>query len=61
MGRPLSEKEMKGVVGGEAVTLSGILAVMAIAVMAVVAYKLFRSGEARQAKVELPGGFSFVW
>lgn len=61
MARPMTESEMLNTVGGEAITISGILAIMAIAVMAVVAYKLFQSGGQRQAKVELPGGFTFVW
>ena len=61
MARPMTEGEMQRTVGGEAITLSGILAIMAIAVMTVVAYKLFTSGGQRQAQVKLPGGFSFVW
>lgn len=58
---PLDENQMASVRGGEPVTLSSVLAVMAIAVMTVVVYKLFRSGEERAAKVSLPGGFSFAW
>lgn len=61
MARPMTDEEMRQTRGGEAITISSVLAIMAIAVMAVVAFKLFQSGGQRQAKVELPGGFTFVW
>lgn len=61
MARPMTEAEMRETRGGEPLTISSVLAIMAIAVMAVVAFKLFQSGGQRAAKVELPGGFSFTW
>ena len=55
--RSLSEVEMREVKGGEAITLSAVLALMSIALVSVIAYKLFFSEGG--GKVTLPGGFSF--
>jgi len=54
-------EEMSETKGGEAITISSILAIMSIAVMAVVTYRLFKSGTNRAGKVSLPGGFTFSW
>lgn len=59
--KKLSDEEMKEVQGGEAITLSSILAIMSIAVVTVVTYRLFKSGGKRAGKVQLPGGFTFTW
>lgn len=56
--RELSLQEMQTLQGGEAITLSAILAIMAIAVMAVVVYRMFVSSDGSAA---LPGGFKFTW
>lgn len=56
--RELSLQEMQTLQGGEAITLSAILAIMAIAVMAVVVYRMFVSSNGSAA---LPGGFKFTW
>lgn len=56
--RELSMEEMQVLQGGEAITLSAILAIMAIAVMAVVVYRMFVSSNGSAA---LPGGFKFTW
>lgn len=56
--RELSMEEMQVLQGGEAITLSAILAMMAIAVMAVVVYRMFVSSNGSAA---LPGGFKFTW
>ena len=61
MAKPMTPEEKRAVKGGEARTLTGVMAIMSIAVMTVICYKLFQSGGSRQAKVTLPGGFSFVW
>lgn len=56
--RELNDTEMLSVRGGEAITLTSIMALMAVAVVTIVCYKLFRSGK---GKVSLPGSFSFSW
>ena len=43
---------------GEALTLTAVMAVAAVAVMAVVVYRLFMSGKGSAA---IPGGFKFSW
>ena len=43
---------------GEGVTLAAVMAVAAIAVMAVVVYRLFMSGKGSAA---IPGGWKFSW
>lgn len=54
----LSKKECDEYYVGEAITLTTVMAVCAIAVMAVVVYRLFMSGKGTAA---LPGGFKFTW
>ena len=49
---------MKNIKGGEAITLTAIMAVLAIAIVAVVCYRFFISPK---GKVDLPGGFKFEW
>ncbi|MFA6830498.1 MAG: hypothetical protein WCR67_07370 [Bacilli bacterium] len=56
--RIMSSEEMEETVGGEAITLSAILALMAIGLTAVICYRLFFSGS---GKTTLPGGFTFQW
>ena len=43
---------------GEAITLTAVMAIVAIAVMAVVVYKIFRSAK---GGVNVPGGWKFTW
>ena len=43
---------------GEGLTLTAVMAVAAVAVMAVVVYRLFMSGKGSAA---IPGGFKFSW
>lgn len=57
--RKLTSEEEERVVGGEAITLSAILALLAIGIVTVVCYKLFVSHG--DGKVVLPGGFTFSW
>lgn len=54
----LTEKELMEIRPGEALTIGAILAIMAIAIAAVAAYKLFTSSE---ASIKFPGGFTFKW
>ncbi len=56
--RMLSKAECDSCVGGEAITLAGIMAILAIAIIAVVCYRFFVSAE---GTVKLPGGFQFEW
>ncbi len=56
--RKLTNQEMEEVKGGEAITLTAIMAVLAIAIVAVVCYKFFVTSK---GKVDLPGGFKFEW
>lgn len=44
--------------GGEVLTLSAVLTVLVVAIIAVVCYRLFMSGE---GSVSLPGGYKFTW
>lgn len=53
----ISENECKSIMTGE-ITLAAVMAVCAIAVMAVVVYKLFMTKEGSTA---VPGGWKFTW
>ena len=55
---PMSEQRQQEVVVGEGVTMAMVTLVFTIAILAVVAYKLFM---ANRAKVEVPGGWKFEW
>ncbi|OPZ36563.1 MAG: hypothetical protein BWY98_00387 [Tenericutes bacterium ADurb.BinA155] len=54
----LDEREMASIRVGEAITLGAVLAILAIAIVAVVVYKLFRSPH---GSAKLPGGYAFEW
>lgn len=56
--RELNQQEMKMLNGGEVLTLSAVLAVLVVAIIAVVCYRLFMSSE---GSVALPGGYKFTW
>lgn len=56
--KELTSEEEKNVVGGEAITLTAIMALLAIGLVTVICYKLFFSDK---GKTTLPGGFSFSW
>ena len=49
---------MNEIIGGEAITLTAVLAVLAAAVVAVIVYKLFISNK---GGATLPGGWKFSW
>ena len=51
-------EEMENHRVGEAITLTAVMALVAVAVMAVVIYRLFRSGK---GGVSVPGGWKFSW
>ena len=54
----LTPEEMQEHYVGEAITLTAVMALVAVAVMAVVVYRLFRSGK---GGVTVPGGWKFSW
>ena len=55
---PLSQRELCETRCGETITLSAVMAVMAIAVVAVAIYKLFYTED---GLIQLPGGYKFQW
>ena len=54
----LSQEECKNYHVGEAISLTAVMAMAAIAVMAVIVYRLFMSGKGSAA---IPGGWKFSW
>lgn len=54
----LSDKELESTFVGETFTLATVLAILAIAVVTVIVYKIFTSNK---GKTSLPGGWSFQW
>ena len=54
----LSSKECDEHYVGEGITLATVMAIAAIAVMAVVVYRLFMSNKGSAA---IPGGWKFSW
>lgn len=54
----LTEKEMSDHYVGEAITVTAVMALVTVAVMAVVIYRLFRSSK---GGVTVPGGWKFSW
>ncbi len=54
----LTNYALSKVKGGEPITLTAIMAILIIAIVTVVVYKLFTS---RQGSTTIPGGFKFEW
>ena len=54
----LSQEEMQNHYVGEAITLTAVMALLCAAIVAVVIYRLFRSGK---GNVNIPGGWKFSW
>ena len=54
----LTLEEMNNHRPGEAITVTAVMALVTVAVMAVVVYRLFRSGK---GGVTVPGGWKFSW
>ena len=54
----LTNQEMANTFVGEAITLTAVMAICAIAIMAVVVYRIFRS---QKGAVNVPGGWKFNW
>lgn len=57
MKRQLTEQEMSQIVTGE-ITLAAVMAICAIAIVAVVVYRMFMSKEGSSS---IPGGWKFSW
>lgn len=58
MKEELTEFECRQIITGEAITLTAIMAICAIAIAAVIVYKLFLSN---QGSTTIPGGWKFSW
>ena len=56
--RLMTLKEMENHRVGEAITVTAVMALVTVAIMAVVIYRLFRSGK---GGVTVPGGWKFSW
>jgi hypothetical protein len=54
----LTNEEMEKEIVGEAITLSAVMAIVAVAIAAVLIYRLFMSGE---GGVSITGGWKFSW
>ena len=54
----MSEEELENHVPGEAITLTAVMAILAVAIIAVVAYKIFTSNK---GTTTVPGGWKFTW
>lgn len=54
----MTEEELQNHYVGEALTVTAVMAIVTVAVMAVVIYRLFRSNK---GGVTVPGGWKFSW
>ena len=54
----MTPEEMSNHRVGEAITVTAVMALVTVAIMAVVVYRLFRSGK---GGVSVPGGWKFSW
>lgn len=57
-GKELSEFELETISPGEALVFGAVMAILVIAVMTVVVYKILRT---KEGAVKLPGGWQFTW
>lgn len=58
MKKELTYEECSSIVTGEAISLAAVMAIVAVAVAAVIVYKLFLSSE---GSTTIPGGWKFTW
>ena len=54
----MSSEELKNHYVGEAITVTAVMAILCVAIMAVVVYRLFRSSK---GSATVPGGWKFSW
>jgi len=57
-GTPLTLEERELICPGEALTLTAVMAVLAISIVTVIVYRLLRSSK---GSTKLPGGWQFTW
>ncbi len=55
---PLNNIELNSIKCGEALSFTAVMTITMIAVVTVVIYKLYSSGD---GTVQLPGGYKFQW
>lgn len=58
MKNELTNEECSNIITGEAISLAAVMAIVAVAVAAVIVYKLFLSSE---GSTTIPGGWKFTW
>lgn len=58
MKHEMSLEELNAQVVGEVISLTMVMAVMAVAIAAIVAYKIFVS---KKGTTTIPGGWKFTW
>ena len=58
MKKELLDEQMVKVEGGEALTLSAVLSVLVIGIVAVMCYRIFMS---EKGNISLPGGYKLSW
>lgn len=58
MKKELTYEECSSIITGEAISLAAVMAIVAVAVAAVIVYKLFLSSE---GSTTIPGGWKFTW
>ncbi|MCR4562963.1 MAG: hypothetical protein K5694_07175 [Bacilli bacterium] len=57
-GTNLTESELSNIAPGEALTLTVVMAIVAVAVATVVIYRLMKG---KEGTVKVPGGWQFTW
>ena len=58
MKKELSINECENIITGEVISLTAVMAIVAIAVAAVIVYRLFMS---KEGSATMPGGWKFSW
>ena len=58
MKKQLSMNECENIITGEVISLTAVRAIVAIAVAAVIVYRLFMS---KEGSATMPGGWKFSW
>ena len=58
MKKELSMNECENIITGEVISLTAVMAIVAIAVAAVIVYRLFMS---KEGSATMPGGWKFSW
>lgn len=54
----MTQEELETCTSGEAITLTAVMAILAVAVVSVVVYRLFVS---KKGTATVPGGWKFTW